>query len=134
MPLSIHGTNGITFNDGSTQNTRPAVGFRNRIINGDMRIDQRNAGGSITPTTDSTYTVDRWCARLTQASKFSIAQNAGSVTPPSGFSKYIGATSLSSYSVGTGDYFGIEQRIDGQNIEDLAYGIVTGKQIGRAHV
>ena len=129
MPLSIHGTNGITFNDGSTQNTRPAVGFRNRIINGDMRIDQRNAGGSITPTTDSTYTVDRWCARLTQASKFSIAQNAGSVTPPSGFSKYIGATSLSSYSVGTGDYFGIEQRIEGQNIEDLAWGTAGAKSI-----
>ena len=46
MPTSIHGTNGITFNDGSTQNTRPAVGFRNRIINGDMRIDQRFAVGT----------------------------------------------------------------------------------------
>jgi len=46
MPTSIHGTNGITFNDGSTQTTRPAVGFRNRIINGDMRIDQRFAVGT----------------------------------------------------------------------------------------
>lgn len=129
MPTSIHGTNGITFNDGSTQNTRPAVGFRNRIINGDMRIDQRNAGASVTPTTDSAYTADRWCARLTQTSKFSIAQNAGSVTPPSGFTKYIGATSLSSFSVGAGDFFGIEQRIEGQNIDDLAWGTAGAKAV-----
>lgn len=64
MPLSIHGTNGITFNDGSTQNTRPAVGFRNRIINGDMRIDQRNAGASQSITAASpSYSVDRFIVR-----------------------------------------------------------------------
>jgi hypothetical protein len=94
-----------------------------------MRIDQRNAGASVTPTTDSTYAVDRWCARLTQASKFSIAQNAGSVTPPSGFTKYIGATSLSSFSVGAGDFFGIEQRIEGQNIDDLSFGTAGAKTV-----
>ena len=61
MPLSIHGTNGITFNDGSTQNTRPAVGFRNRIINDDMRIDQRNAGASVSvPNGTITYITGRW--------------------------------------------------------------------------
>jgi hypothetical protein len=38
MSLSIHGINGITFNDGSVQASRAEVGFRNRIINGDMRI------------------------------------------------------------------------------------------------
>ena len=64
MPLSIHGTNGITFNDGSTQNTRPAVGFKNRIINGDMRIDQRNAGASQSITAASpSYSVDRFIVR-----------------------------------------------------------------------
>ena len=36
--------------------------FRNRIINGDMRIDQRNAGASVTlsTTTPTSYSVDRW--------------------------------------------------------------------------
>ena len=64
MPLSIHGTNGITFNDGSTQNTRPAVGFKNRIINGDMRIDQRNTGASQSITAASpSYSVDRFIVR-----------------------------------------------------------------------
>jgi hypothetical protein len=55
-------------------------GFRNRLINGNMMIDQRNAGASVTPTTDATYTLDRWCIRLTQASKVSVQQNAGSLS------------------------------------------------------
>ena len=48
MPTTIHGTNGITFNDGSIQTSRAAAGFRNRIINGDMRIWQRGGGSSLT--------------------------------------------------------------------------------------
>lgn len=128
MPLSIHGTNGITFNDGSTQNTRPAVGFRNRIINGDMRIDQRNAGASVTPT-NGQYLVDRFGATLTQASKYTAQQNAGSVTPPTGFTKYLGITSSSAYSVLTGDTFGIYQYIEGFNTADLAWGTASASAI-----
>ena len=48
------------------------MGFKNRIINGDMKIDQRNAGASVTPT-DAQYVVDRFMGRLTQASKFSLS-------------------------------------------------------------
>ena len=50
MPLSIHGTNGITFNDGSIQASRAAVGFRNRVYNGAFRLDQRNSGAAQTFT------------------------------------------------------------------------------------
>ena len=70
--------------------------MKNRIINGAMVIDQRNAGASTTLTT-SAYTLDRWYSYTTQSSKFSIQQNAGSITPPAGFTNYIGATSLSAY-------------------------------------
>jgi hypothetical protein len=52
--------------------------FKNRFINGAMVIDQRNNGASVTPTS-SAYTVDRWQAVCSVASKFSIQQNAGSV-------------------------------------------------------
>lgn len=88
MPLSIHGTNGITFNDGSTQTTRPAVGFRNRIINGDMRIDQRNAGASVTLNTGSpSYTLDRWFAYQNSPSTgVAISRNSSA---PSGFQNSI---------------------------------------------
>ena len=99
------------------------VTFRNRIINGGMVIDQRNAGASVTiPTINPQYTLDRWAIQSSQASKISIQQDAGAVTPPTGFTKYLGATSLSAYSVLSGDYFSIRQGIEGFNIADLGWG------------
>ena len=105
-----------------------SLGFRNRIINGDMRIDQRNAGASVTPTTIN-FITDRWLAGATQASKFSIQQNAGSVTPPVGFTNYLGATSLSAYAVASGDAFYINQKIEGFNAADLAWGTANAKTV-----
>jgi len=99
-------------------------GFKNKLINGNMTIDQRNAGASITPTTLSTkvYTVDRFYCVITQASKISIQQNAGSVTPPAGYKNYVGITSLSSYSVTSSDIFIFEQNVEGLNFYDMAWG------------
>jgi hypothetical protein len=104
------------------------TGFKNRIINGAMVIDQRNAGASVTPA-NSQYTLDRFVATLTQASKFTVQQNAGSVTPPVGFTKYLGVTSSSAYSVLTGDTFAIVQYIEGFNIADLAYGTASAATV-----
>lgn len=104
-------------------------GMRNRIINGDMRIDQRNAGASFTSTTNTTYVLDRWITFLSQSSKFSVQQNAGSVTPPDGFTNYLGVTSLSSYTVGSAEVFGITQMIEGYNIADLNWGSANAKTV-----
>lgn len=102
--------------------TAQYYGFKNRIINGDMRIDQRNAGASAIPSGAGTFTLDRWLGTLTQAAKYSAQQNAGAVTPPVGFSNYLGVTSLSAYSILTGDYFGLVQSIEGFNVADLNWG------------
>jgi hypothetical protein len=102
--------------------------MRNRIINGAMTIDQRNAGASVTPS-DNQYTLDRWVAYLSVASKFSVQQNAGSVTPPTGFTNYLGVTSLSSYTVGSNEYFVIAQRIEGFNTADLAWGTANAQPV-----
>jgi hypothetical protein len=102
--------------------------MRNRIINGAMVIDQRNAGASVTPTA-KTYITDRFFLNPSQASKLSVQQNAGSVTPPAGFTNYLGATSLSAYSVLSTDYFIIEQAIEGFNIADLGWGTANAKTI-----
>ena len=110
-------------------NISPQPTFRNLIINGDMRIDQRNAGASVTPTTTSTYSLDRWRNRLSVSSKYSVQQNAGSVTPPEGFTNYLGVTSLSSYSVVSSDYFAIEQPIEGLNFSHLNYGTANAKTV-----
>lgn len=103
--------------------------LRNRIINGDMRIDQRNAGASVTNTAGTLYTIDRWAANGAQASKFTIQQNAGSVTPPSGFVNYLGVTSSSAYSVLSTDSFDVRQIIEGLNVSDLAWGTASAATV-----
>jgi hypothetical protein len=112
-----------------TSNLDPSnsLNFRNRIINGDMRIDQRNAGASVTP--NNSYTLDRWICGASQTSKYTVQQNAGSVTPPAGFSKYLGVTSSSAYSVTSTDFFTVEQLIEGFNMADLAWGTANAKTI-----
>lgn len=101
---------------------------KNRIINGDMRIDQRNAGASVTPA-DGTYTLDRWRAGVSAASKLTIQQNAGSVTPPAGFTNYLGVTSSSAYSISSGDYFTLAQIIEGFNTADLSWGSADAQKV-----
>jgi hypothetical protein len=98
--------------------------WRNRIINGDMTIDQRNGGASVTvvSTGSVTYSVDRWFGYGSQASKFTIQQNAGAVTPPAGFTNYLGATSSASTSLGASDQFLLGQYIEGFNAADLGWG------------
>ena len=128
MPVIIDGTNGIT--QAGESNSDSSFGFKNRIINGAMVIDQRNAGASVTlGVGNPTYTLDRWCFQTSQASKLSVQQNAGSVTPPVGFSNYLGITSLSAYSVGSGDYYTFQQRIEGFNTSDLGWGTANAKTI-----
>jgi hypothetical protein len=101
--------------------------MRNRIINGAMVIDQRNAGASVTP--NGGYTLDRWAAGNSQASKFSVQQNAGSVTLPAGFTYYLGVTSLSAYTVGAAEQFFMYQPIEGYNVADLGWGTANAKTV-----
>jgi hypothetical protein len=91
-----------------------------------MTIDQRNAGASVTPTA-STYTLDRFNIVVTQSSKLSVQQLSAS--PPTGFTNYLGITSLSSYSLSSGDLFLIQQKIEGFNVADLAWGTANAKTI-----
>jgi hypothetical protein len=127
MPVIIDGTNGIT--QAGEFNSDSSFGFKNRIINGAMVFDQRNAGASIgTASSTSTYTLDRWVAVFSQNSKFTIQQNAGSVTPPVGFTNYLGITTTTAYS-GSGDIFSIGQNIEGFNTADLGFGTANAKTI-----
>lgn len=102
-----------------------SLSFRNRIINGDMRIDQRNAGASVSPPNQG-YCLDRWTTWLSQAT-YTVQRNAGGVTPPPGFSNYHGVTVTSATTIGVSDYFGIGQKIEGFNISDLAWGTASAQ-------
>lgn len=114
----------------TTATVAGGFGFKNRIINGAMMIDQRNAGASVTNVASAyTYALDRWSYFSTQASKFTIQQNAGSVTPPAGFSNYLGITSSSAYSIVSGDLIGLRQAIEGFNVSDLAWGTANASPV-----
>ena len=105
-----------------------ATRFKNRIINGNMVIDQRNASAA-TANTINGYTLDRWAVFQTTTGKLIAQQNAGSVTPPLGFINYLGVTSQSAYSIGSSDYYMIDQRIEGLNIADLGWGTANAKTV-----
>jgi len=104
------------------------ISFKNRIINSNMAIDQRY-GGTATANTISGYTLDRWNAVQTTTGKLIVQQNAGSVTPPAGFTNYLGVTSQSAYSIGTGDFYAVLQSIEGYNLADLNWGTANAKTV-----
>ncbi len=101
------------------------VTMRNRIINGNMVIDQRNNGAVVSSAIadDAFYTLDRWYGRQNAASKFSIQR---STVAPAGFSNSILLTSLSAYSLGASEHFGLTQPIEGFNTTDFAWGTANG--------
>lgn len=101
--------------------------MRNKIINGAMVIDQRNGGAAINSASNNSFGVDRFNYATNQSGKFNIQQNAGSVTPPAGFTNYLGFTSTSAFSAASGDYFWVDQRIEGYNVSDLALGMASAQ-------
>ena len=115
----------VTEAQGGTGTSTGYYGFKNRIINSAMVIDQRNAGASVTPT-DAQYCVDRWRAVASAASKFTVQQ---STTAPDGFTNSLLLTSSSAYTPLTSEAFGILQLIEGFNCADLMFGTATAKTI-----
>lgn len=108
------------------------VTFRNKIINGAMVIDQRNAGASWSAT-NGAYGLDRWGANSydggNTTGKFTVQQNAGSVTLPTGFSNYLGVTSSAATTYGATGIYTIYQWIEGYNVADLGWGAAGAKPI-----
>jgi hypothetical protein len=102
--------------------------MKNRIINGAMVIDQRNAGASVTATTTAAraYVLDRWNYQTSTASKYSLQQSS---TAPVGFVNSLKVTSLAATSLGSSDYYVIGQPIEGYNMADLNWGTANAKTV-----
>ena len=125
MTVVIDGTTGITSPSGQF-NSASTFGFKNRIINGAMMIDQRNAGATATITADPQYSIDRWKFGISQASKVSAQR---STVAPAGFSNSVLLTSLSAMTIGSSDYGGFQQDIEGFNIADLGWGTANAQPV-----
>ena len=125
MTMVISGSDGVTFPDSTTQNTTDRYGFVNRIINGDMRIDQRNAGAAV--TTNTAYPVDRFTVTHSTDGAFSAQQDSSA---PTGFVSSIKYTTTTADGTLTGTQrLGCVQRIEGTNIADLAWGTANAKTV-----
>ena len=100
-------------------NTSAFFAGKNKIINGNMVIDQRNAGASKTIGNTETYWLDRWSTNWSQASKATIQQVSDA---PNGFSNSLKITSSSAATIGSGDYFPLQQAIELANAANFAFG------------
>jgi hypothetical protein len=127
--LTTPGTSGnVLMSDGTDWVSGTIYPVRNRIINGAMTFDQRRSGASATAN-DNIYGVDRWVLYASQSSKLTCQQNQNSITPPAGYTNYLGYTSSSAYTVGASEYFSLTQAIEGFNIADLAWGTANAKAV-----
>jgi len=108
----------------------PHTGFKNRIINGDMRIAQRGTASISVDNGSWQRPVDKIESYFSATgSKFTAQQNAGAVTPPVGFTNYVGITSTSAYTVGAGEWSSVRHLIEGFNVADLMWGTANAQPI-----
>ena len=110
---------------GGTGTTTGYYGFKNRIINSAMVIDQRNAGASVTPASGG-FITDRFTYGSSQASKFTGQQVS---TAPTGFINSLKMTVASAVTVGAGDFFYVGQKIEGLNVADLGWGTASAATV-----
>ena len=108
-----------------SQNMTPYTGFKNRIINGAMVIDQRNAGASVTLATGHNYVVDRLNMYKGTAGATVTGQQASASI--AGFEKCAVWTTTVASAPAAGDINGIWQVIEGLNTLDLQWGTANAK-------
>jgi hypothetical protein len=124
--IDASGGNTATINS-MTPTADSLQGFRNRIINGDMRIDQRNAGASVTlPNSTTTYTLDRWFAFENGSMVFSIQRSS---TAPTSFTNSILITTTTGAAAGASERSQLCSRIEGFNVADLNWGTANAKTV-----
>lgn len=109
--------------------------MKNRIINGDFRIDQRFAGAANNNIAANQYVVDRWWNFASAAAKLRYQQNningpgSAATQIATGFPNYFGANVVSSNTVNNHDYWALAQTIEGHNISDLGWGTANAPPV-----
>jgi hypothetical protein len=120
-------SSGVQFSDGSTQTAAASpYGLKNRIINGDMVIDQRNAGASVSNANG--FITDRWSLSKYDPTGGSYSGQQVS-DAPTGFKNSLKVTVTSSITQSADQYWQAFQIIEGYNIADLGFGTSSPSQI-----
>jgi hypothetical protein len=95
-----------------------SMGFRNRIINGNMVLDQRNAGASVTVSTN-VFVTDRFLCDMGGLNNYTAQRSS---TAPAGFTNSLLMTMGTGATIDATDYAFLRQAIEGFNTADLALG------------
>jgi hypothetical protein len=112
--------------NGVTPNSANVIG-KNRIINGNMVIDQRNAGSSVTLTTSSSYIVDRWLGLENTDGGMTAQQDTSA---PTGFNNSLKFTTTSAdSSLAAAQSCRMQQQLEGYNVADLGWGTADAKTV-----
>lgn len=126
MPYGTVNADLITTSDGVS--SAGLYGFKNRLINSDMRIDQRNAGAAVTINSTDTYGVDRWLGGgVATDGVFTMQQDSSA---PTGFSNSLKITVTTADTSVTGSQsYQIQQKIEGFNTSDLGFGTASASTV-----
>ena len=98
----------------------------NRIINGDMRINQRSNG----PITVSAYLIDRWIMTVPATGRLSYTQSAaGAGLIQLGYGSYLSLASTSAYTPAATDIIRLQQSIEADMVSDFAWGTTNAQPV-----
>ena len=103
--------------------------LRNRIINGAMMIDQRNAGASLAVNTAFQYSVDRFNGSVFSGGtgRYSLQQ---STTVPAGFKNSLQMTVTTADASPSANYgYALQQIVEGLNCADLNWGSANASTV-----
>ena len=124
--LDANGGNTATINS-MTPTADSLQGFRNRIINGDCRIDQRNAGASVAINDATVYTLDRW--RMAEVTDGAVTVQQVTDAPTGFVNSLKITTTTADGTLGSTQYSFLKQAIEGFNVSDLGWGTANAKTV-----
>ncbi len=131
---ALYADNGATL-DLISSSTSSFNGFKNRIINGGMDIDQRNEGVLLNNPVSRLFSVDRFSISGSIASKFkatrtpSTIETGYAVRVAAGFPNYLELESLSAYPLGANEFYMLQQVITSNNFSDMAFGTASAQTV-----
>lgn len=117
MSASIYGATA------TPQDTTPQIlggfSFRNKIINGDLELDQRNGGAAV--STNNLFPADRWQMSLTGGGVFS-AQQQSAIVPAGARAALLMTVTTPDAAIAATDLYFIQQKIEGPNATQFKFG------------
>jgi hypothetical protein len=126
-PPDIDNSNNLVTTEWYRRNLPATKENSNRLINGDMRIDQRNSGASGTAVG---YTIDRWSYNATQTGKGTWTRSSvGAAAFANGLGWALNFTSSSAYASVAADIFAFYQTIEADMVTDFAFGTPNAQPI-----